>query len=100
MQSTDECECRYILNTDGNIGKLALEVADVGLEAVTQLHLDREEVLIVLLGFSAGGVLGEKCLGHFLEVAERMWWQGVELIRSPPFRLDGKVRHISRSLWD
>ena len=33
-------------------------------------HFDVEKV-VVLLGFSAGGVLGEKYLDHFLKVTER-----------------------------
>jgi len=44
-----------------NIGNLALEVVDLGLETITLPPLDGEEVVIVLLGFSVRGILGEKC---------------------------------------
>ena len=71
LQSTDEYKCRYILTTVGGLGKLTLEVADVGLETVTMPHLDGEEMMVVLLGFSAGGVLYEKCFGYLLDVTER-----------------------------
>jgi len=78
MQIIDECECKCILTAVGNLGKLALKVVDIGLEVVIMPHLDGEEVMVVLIGFSAGGVLGEKCLNHFLKIAERMRQQGVE----------------------
>ena len=68
LQSIDECECKDIFTTVGNLGKLALEIADVRLEVVILPHLDRKEVMIVLIGFSTGGVLGEKCLNHFLNL--------------------------------
>ena len=57
LQFTDECKCRYILNAVENFGQLALKVADAGLKAVTLPHFDRE-VMVVLLGFSTGGLLG------------------------------------------
>ena len=49
MQSTDERKCRYIFNTVGNFGLLALEVADVGLEIVTLSHFDGKEVGLFFL---------------------------------------------------
>jgi len=48
MQSADDCECRYIFIAIGNLGKLALEVVNVGLEAVTLPHLDGGEVVFFL----------------------------------------------------
>ena len=41
MQSADDCECRYIFIAIGNLGKLALEVVNVGLEAVTFILTER-----------------------------------------------------------
>ena len=35
LQSSDECECRDIFTAVENLGKLALEVPNVGFEAVT-----------------------------------------------------------------
>ena len=44
------------------------------------------------------GVLSEKRFGYLLEVVERMRQQRIEPIRGMPFKLDGKIRHISGSL--
>jgi len=55
MQPTDECEYRDIFITVGNLDKVALEVADVGYEVITLPHLDREGVMVVLLGLPARG---------------------------------------------
>ena len=71
MQSADEREFRYIFTAVGNLGKLALKVADVGLEAVTLPHFNGEKVVIILLGLSVGSVLSED-LSYLLEVAKRM----------------------------
>ena len=73
LQPTDEYECRDIFISVRNFGHLALEVANVGLGAVTLPHFDREEVIVVLLGLLAGGILSEEHLIYLLEVAERMW---------------------------
>ena len=48
LQSADERECRYIFTAVGNLGKLALKVVNVGLEAVTLPHLDGGEVVFFL----------------------------------------------------
>ena len=80
LQLADECKCKYILTAVGNFGQLDLEVANIRLEVVTMSHLDREEVMIVLFGFSVGGVLGEKYFSYLLEVVERMGWQRVKSI--------------------
>ena len=61
LQLADECECRDVLTTVGDLDQLALEVADVRFEAITLPHLDGEEVMIVFLGLLAGCVLGEEC---------------------------------------
>ena len=49
---------------------MALKEADVRLEAVILPYLDREKVMIVLLGLMARGLLSEKRFGYFLKVAE------------------------------
>ena len=56
-----------------NLGKLVLKVTNVQLEVVTLSHFDGEEVVVILLSFLAGGVLGEKCLSYLLEIVERAW---------------------------
>ena len=71
LQPTDECECRDVLTATGDLGELALDVADVGLEAVALPHLDIEKMATVPLSFPVGCVLGKERFGH-LEVAERM----------------------------
>jgi len=57
-----------------------LKVADVGLEAVTLPHFDGEEVVVVLLVFSTGDIMGEEHLSYLLETMERMRLQGEEPI--------------------
>ena len=59
-------------------------------------HLDREEVVAILLDFLARGVLSEEHFGYLVEVMERVRRQGVEPPEVAPFRLEGKVRHIIR----
>jgi len=76
LQSADECECRDVLT--GDLGELALEVADARFEAVALPHLNGEKVVVVLLSFSARCVLREERFGHLLEVMERMWRKEVE----------------------
>jgi len=49
LQPADECECRDILTAVRNLGKLALGVDDEGLEAITLPHLNKEEMVVVLL---------------------------------------------------
>jgi len=53
MQLADECECRDVLTAVGNLDQLALDVPDVGLEAVTLPHFDGEKMVVVSLGFLA-----------------------------------------------
>ena len=72
LPPTDESERRDILNAVGNFGKLAMEVVDVGLEIVILPYFDEEKMVIVLLGFPAGDVLSEECLGYLLKVVKRM----------------------------
>ena len=72
MQSADERECRDILPAVGDLGQLALEVANVRFEVVALSHLDNEKVVVILLSLPAKCVLGEKRLRHLFEVAARM----------------------------
>ena len=80
MQPADECEYKDVLIAVGDFGKLALKVADVGLEAITLPHPDGEEVMVVLLGLPARGILGEERFGYLFEVVERVGQWIVELI--------------------
>jgi len=71
LQFVDERECRYIFTAVENLGKLALKVADIGLEAITLPHFDGEGWWWFFLA-SRRSVLCEKHLGYILEVVERM----------------------------
>ena len=77
-----------------------LEVANVGLEAVALPHFDGEKVVVVLLDFSTGDVLDEKCLSYLLEVMGRMRWKIVKSILGHAFQADEKIRHKSGSLQE
>jgi len=80
LQPADECECTYILTTVANLSKLALKVVDVGLEAITMPYLNREELIVVLLGLPVRGILSEKHFGYLLEVVKGIGRQRVEPI--------------------
>ena len=69
---TDECECKDVLTEVENFGQLALEVSEVGLEAVALPHFDGKKVVVVLFGLPARGILSEKCFGYLLESMERI----------------------------
>ena len=70
LQPADECECKDIYTAVGNLGKLTLKIADVGLESITLPHLCGEYVMVVLLCLPTRGVLSEECLCYFLKVVE------------------------------
>ena len=90
LQPVDECERRDIFTVIGHLGKLILEVADVRLETATVTHFDSDEAVVVLIGLSAGGILGDKCLDYLLKV-ERMQRQIVEPIQGHPFQTGWKM---------
>ena len=60
LQPTNKCECRDVLTAVGELGELAFGEIDVRFEVVVLPHLDGEEVMVVLLGFPARGVLRKK----------------------------------------
>ena len=74
----------------GNLSKLTLKVADVGLEAITLPHFDREEVVVALFTLPVGSVLSEECLSYLLKIIGRMWMQKVEPIWSHTFQAGWK----------
>ena len=59
MQLADEHECGDIFTAIKDLDELPLQKADVRLEVVTLFHFDREEMMVVLLGLLARGVLSE-----------------------------------------
>jgi len=70
MSIVDERECIDVLTAIGDLDLLAMEVSNVGLEAVTLSHLNGEKMVIVPLGFPASWVLGEERFCHLFEVVE------------------------------
>jgi len=64
LQPTDERECRDILTAVGDFGKLALEEVDVWFEVVSPPYIDREKMIVVLLGLMARDVLSEERFGY------------------------------------
>ena len=60
-----------IFTAVGNLDELVLGVADVRFEAVVMSHFDGEEVMIILLDFLVGGVLGEERLWYLFETIEQ-----------------------------
>ena len=80
MQCADECECRYIFNAVENLDELVLKIADVRLKAVTLSHFDVKEVVVILLDFPTGDILGDEHLSYLLEIVERTWRQRIKSI--------------------
>jgi len=80
LQPADECDCKDVLTAVGDLGQLALEVANVRFKVVTLPHLDGEKVVVVPLSLPARCELGEEIFGHLFEVVERTWRQEVEPI--------------------
>ena len=53
-----------VLTTIRDFGELALEEADVRLEAVTLPHHDREEMMVVFLSLLERDILSEEHFGY------------------------------------
>ena len=90
MQSIDECKRKDLFTTVRYFGELDLKEVDVGFEVVSLPYLNGDEVMSILLGLLARGVLGKKCFSHLRKVMERVWRQGLEPIRGRTFRLEEK----------
>ena len=82
--------CRDNFTVVGNLGELILEVIDVRLEDAALSYFNSEEVVVILLGFLAGDVLGEKRLSYLLKIIKRMRWQRVKPIRDHNFQTGRK----------
>ena len=79
LQPADEREHIDIFTAIVHFDELILEVTYVRLDTVTGSHFDGEEV-VVLLGLSVGGVLGDERLDYLFKVVERMRRRRVEPI--------------------
>jgi len=73
-----------------DLSELALEEADARLEAVILPHLDREEVMVILLGILVRGVLSEKRFSYLFKVAKKAERRRVEPIRCRTFQTGEK----------
>ena len=51
-----------------------MKVADVRLKVIVMSHFESEKVVVILLGFLMGGVLGEERLDYVLKVVDRTRW--------------------------
>ena len=80
FQLVDKRECREVLTAFGNLGQLALKVANVRFEVVALPYLDSEKMIVVSLSLLTKCVLGEECFGHLLEVVEKMRRKNVKSI--------------------
>jgi len=72
MQLTDERCRRDVFDAVIYQSHLALDITDIVLEALPRLHLDGEEVIVVLLEFVMGSKLIIEGLPHLLEVSKRV----------------------------
>ena len=70
VQPTDECCDSYILIAVIYQGHLTLKVIDIVFDALIGLHLDCEEVIVVLLKLKTRGILVVEGLPHLFEVSE------------------------------
>ena len=78
LQSSSKCGYSDVITTVINQRHLGMEIADVTLQGLSLLHLDGEEVVVVLLEFLSRGILVEKGIADFLEAPKRPQWKGVE----------------------
>ena len=78
LQRTDEHSGSHIVIADIHQSYLALEIADILLEALLRLHFDDKEVVVILLELPSGSVLVIKGQLHLLEALERVSWECVE----------------------
>ena len=70
MQPANKSEGDNFLTAAGDSSELVLEDIDVGLETISLPSPDGEKVVATLLGFLAGGVLGEEHFSHLSEFME------------------------------
>ena len=80
LQSSGERGRNDIITIVINQRHLALEITDIALQGLSLLHLDSEEVVVVLLELLSRGILVEKGVANFLKAPERQRWEKVELV--------------------
>ena len=67
LQPTDECRSSHAIIVVIHQGYLPLEITDIVFKALSGLHLDRKEVIIVLLQLLLGSVLVVEGILHLFE---------------------------------
>ena len=70
LQTTDECNGSYVVIVIIHQIHWALKIIDLIFEALSGLHLDREEVIVVLLKFPLGSILVIEGMLHLFETPE------------------------------
>ena len=68
LQPTDECSGSHIVIAVIHQGHLAFEITDVMFEVLSGLHLDRKEMIIVLLELLLGSILVIESLLHLFKI--------------------------------
>ena len=89
LQLTDEHCHRNVFVAFIYQSHLALEITDVMLDALLELHLDGEKVIVVLFEFASGCELIVEGLPHLLEVSKRVAQKRVESVGGDPHKAGG-----------
>ena len=79
------------------LSHLALKITDVVLEVLLGLHLDSEEMIVVLLKFASISELIIEGFPRLLEVSKRVGGKSVEPVGGDPLSLEGNTRLMRRS---
>ena len=70
MYPTDERNDSHIIITVIHQAHLALEIIDIVFEVLSELHLDCEKLIVVLLKLLSGSILVIEILLHLFETPE------------------------------
>ena len=80
MQSTDGCIGDHVVIAGIHRGHLTLEITDEMFEALSEIYLDREKVIAVLLKLLLGSILVIENLLHLFKTSEWVLWERVEAV--------------------
>ena len=87
LQSSDECCSSHVVIVVIHKGHLALEITDIVLEALSGLHFDCEEMIVVPLKFPPGGELVKECICDVMKAPKRVYWERIEIVIGDPFEI-------------
>ena len=79
-------------------GQLALKIVDVRFDVVALPHFNSEKMMVVPLSLSTRCVMREERFEHLFKVVGRSEGREYNQSKVTLFRLEEKVRHISRLL--